>query len=98
MSSPKQPSAPTGETGKLCTWISTVTLDDIPSEVKTRAKYLILDGIACALVGAHLPWSEKAANAIFAIEPQGNCDIFGYEKVRSLLSVSTLAKLQTQCD
>ena len=76
-----QPTDPTGPTGKLCTWITTVTVEDIPSPVKERAKYLILDGLACALVGAHLPWSEKAAEAFFSMEPAGNCGVFGWDKV-----------------
>lgn len=81
MTSTHPPTDPEGETGKLCNWVFNVTLNDIPTEVQTRAKYLILDGIACALVGAHLPWSEKAANAIFEMEPQGDCIVFGWDKV-----------------
>ena len=71
-----------GPTGKLCTWVDSVTLDDIPPELCTRAKYLILDGLACGLTGAHLPWSEKAANAIFEMEPAGTSSVFGWDKVR----------------
>jgi aconitate decarboxylase len=36
--------------------------------------------LACALVGAYLPWSEKAANAIFDMESLGACAVFGWEK------------------
>ncbi|KAB8067828.1 hypothetical protein BDV29DRAFT_162959 [Aspergillus leporis] len=42
-------------------------------------QYLILDGIACALVGARLPWSETAAQAVFAMESPGPCTIYGWE-------------------
>lgn len=77
-----QPMDPAGETGKLCTWINSIELSQIPDEIKTRAKYLILDGVACALVGAHFPWSEKAANAIFDMESSGSCNIIGWERVR----------------
>jgi aconitate decarboxylase len=59
-----------------------VKLSDIPADVQTRAKYIILDGIACLLVGAHLPWSEKAANAIFEMDPAGSATVFGYNRVR----------------
>lgn len=79
-----QPSNPAGVTGKLCNWIDSTDLSSIPSEVVTRAKYLILDGIACALVGAHLPWSETAANAIFKMEPQGSCTVIGWGADRKL--------------
>lgn len=81
MASTHLPTDPDGQTGRLCNWVSNVTLEDIPTDVRTRAKYLILDGIACALVGAHLPWSEKAANAILEMEPPGDCIIFGWDKV-----------------
>ncbi|KFZ03375.1 hypothetical protein V502_11001 [Pseudogymnoascus sp. VKM F-4520 (FW-2644)] len=79
-----------GPTGKLCTWIHGLTLADIPPEVQTRAKYLLLDGIACGLVGAHLPWSETAANAIFKMESAGSATIIGWEKKISPLSAALL--------
>ena len=73
---------PHGPTGRLCAWISNLKIDDIPAEVKTRAKYLILDGIACALVGAHLPWSETAAHAILEMEGMGGVSgVIGWQKV-----------------
>ena len=49
------PTDPEGATGILCSWVHNITLEDIPADVQTRAKYLILDGLGCALVGAHLP-------------------------------------------
>jgi aconitate decarboxylase len=79
--SSSQPMDPEGPTGKLCNWVHSLTLKDIPSDVRTRAKYLLLDGIACALIGAHLPWSEKAANAIFEMEPPGDSAVFGWDRV-----------------
>jgi aconitate decarboxylase len=84
-----QPTDPEGPTGKLCNWVDSITLNEIPSEFKTRAKYLILDGLACALIGAHLPWSERAANAIFDMEPPGDSTIFGWNRVGSLFLIMT---------
>jgi len=75
-----QPMDPDGQTGKLCTWIDSVDISSIPTPAKTRAKYLILDGLACALVGAHLPWSEKATNVILDMESPGSCAVFGWER------------------
>lgn len=77
----QQSSSSPGVTKELCSWIHGLRLDDVPESVRTRAKYLILDGLCCALVGAHLPWVEKAAKAIFAIEPQGDSIVWGYNKV-----------------
>lgn len=53
-------------------------LAEIPEEVRVRAKYLILDGIACAFVGSHLPWSETATKAVLNMEPKGPCTIIGW--------------------
>ncbi|KEF52650.1 uncharacterized protein A1O9_11067 [Exophiala aquamarina CBS 119918] len=72
------PSDPTGPTGRLANWISETTLQNVPSHIQTRAKHIILDGIACLLVGAHLPGSEVAARAIFDMEAPGTCTVFGW--------------------
>ena len=74
----KRPSKPDGPTGKLCSWVASTDLADMPKTIRTRAKYLILDGIGCALVGAHLPESHIAGNAIFGMEPQGDCTVIGW--------------------
>lgn len=68
-----------GTTATLCEWVHALQLSDIPPEVIERAKYLILDGIGCALVGAHVPWSEELVGAMRQFEPPGVCHIIGYE-------------------
>ena len=75
------PMDPSGPTGKLCVWIDSLSMASIPEDVKTRAKFLLLDGVACALVGAHLPWSEKATNVMLDMDPAGDCLVFGWDKV-----------------
>jgi aconitate decarboxylase len=70
-----------GVTKQLCEWIQKVSLDDVPEDVRTRAKHLILDGLACAIVGSHLQWTETAARAVFDMESPGNCSVWGYERV-----------------
>jgi aconitate decarboxylase len=89
---PKTVSNPDSITGKLSTWISNTTISSIPPDVLTRAKYLILDGIACGIVAAHLPWSEIAARAIFKMEPAGQCSVIGWgcEKRLSPLAAAIL--------
>ena len=52
------PTDPAGPTGQLATWLAETSLADVPTEVSNRARYLLLDGIGCLLVGAQLPWSE----------------------------------------
>lgn len=73
-----------GVTSRLASWIFSSKLVNVPSEVQSRAKYLILDGIACALVGAHLPWSETATKAILNMEPKGDCTIIGWGSENSV--------------
>src|SRR3984893_14486228 len=55
---------PNGPTGRLATWLANTTLDDIPTSVRERAKHLLLDGVACALVGAQLPVSRKGTEGV----------------------------------
>ena len=70
-----------GVTSQLCDWISSLKLEDIPEDVRTRAKYLVLDGLACALNGAHVPWSEHATQAMLAFEEPGQHALFGWDNV-----------------
>ncbi|KAJ5579718.1 uncharacterized protein N7459_005703 [Penicillium hispanicum] len=85
-----------GVTKEYCSWVHNLSLNDIPEHVRTRAKYLILDGICCGLVGAHLPWTEKAANGIFAIEPEGDCVVWGYERKLGALPAALLNGTEIQ--
>ena len=55
-SSRAPPSAPNGITGQVCNWIDSIQLSEVPVDVQTKVKYLILDGIACAIIGPKLPW------------------------------------------
>lgn len=70
-----------GVTHRLCSWVNGLTLEEIPENIKTRAKYLMLDGFGCAIVGAHLPWTEKAVNIVLDMEAAGDCLVWGYDKV-----------------
>jgi 2-methylcitrate dehydratase PrpD len=72
------PTAPDGPTGQLATWIAGFTLDQAPPAVQERAKYLLLDGFGCALVGAHAPWSKTAFDTVTAFEGKGDTPIIGW--------------------
>ncbi len=70
--SPRRPASdPGGPTGRLATWLADTELDHIPAPVRERAKYLLLDGIACALVGAQLPVSRKGVAGVTALDGTG---------------------------
>jgi aconitate decarboxylase len=70
---------PSGPTGRLATWLADVTLDDVPASVRAHAKHLLLDGVACALVGAQLPVSRKGVEAITALDDAGSAQLIGWD-------------------
>ena len=79
MSDRQAASDPMGPTGQLCHWAYDLKLSQVPNHIQVRAKLIILDGLGCGLIGAHLPWSEKAAKAVLELEPPGNCSLLGWE-------------------
>ncbi|KAG2734030.1 hypothetical protein G9P44_003555 [Scheffersomyces stipitis] len=67
-------------TTELSEWVAQLKWEDVPDKIKDRTKFLILDGIGCALVGAHLPWSEEAVEAVLKFEtPGGDSPIVGWK-------------------
>ena len=69
---------PNGPTGRLATWLAKTTLDDIPSSVRNHAKHLLLDGVACALVGAQLPVSRKGVEGVTNLDDAGKSPLIGW--------------------
>src|SRR6201990_1682454 len=69
---------PAGPTGRLATWLAGTTLADVPLRVREHAKHLILDGVACALVGAQLPVSRKGVQAITGLDDAGTGALIGW--------------------
>ena len=82
---------PAGPTGRLATWLSATTLTDVPSRVQERAKYLLLDGVGCALVGAQLPVSRIGVEGVLAFDPAGSGALVGWgERTTSPQSAAML--------
>src|SRR5271166_2965186 len=73
------PTDPNGPTGRLATWLAGTKIEDVPSTVREHAKYLLLDGIACALVGAQLPVSRKGVEAVTALDNAGTGVLIGWD-------------------
>lgn len=71
---------PDGPTGLLAGWLAGLKLDDVPEPIRERAKYLTLDGLGCAIVGAQLPWSRKAVELVTQLEGQGECTVIGWDR------------------
>lgn len=72
------PTDPAGPTGRLAGWLAELQLKDIPQQVRERAKLLTLDGLACAIVGAQLPWSRTAVAAVTQLEGTGSSTMIGW--------------------
>jgi 2-methylcitrate dehydratase PrpD len=83
-------SPPPPVTRRLAGWLADVTLVDVPADVRERAKHILLDGVGCALVGAPLPWSRAATDAIGALEPTGPCPLIGAGRTTSPSSAALL--------
>ena len=69
---------PSGPTGRLATWLANTTLDDVPASVREHAKHLLLDGVACALVGAQLPVSRIGVEGVTALDDAGSALLIGW--------------------
>jgi 2-methylcitrate dehydratase PrpD len=74
---------PHGPTGRLAHWVADLRYADVPPTVVDRAKYLLLDGLGCALIGAGLPWSRVATDAVLALEGVGDAVVIGTGKTTS---------------
>ena len=76
--SAREATEPNGPTGRLATWLAHTTLDDVPDSVREHAKHLLLDGVACALVGAQLPVSRIGVEAVTTLDNAGSAFIIGW--------------------
>jgi aconitate decarboxylase len=72
------PTSPDGPTGQLASWAANFTIADAPLRIRERAKDLVLDGLGCALIGAQLPWSRTAVDAVLKFEGSGTSPLIGW--------------------
>lgn len=69
-----------GPTRQFAAFIAGIRLEDVPSDVRDRVKYLMLDALACGLAGARLPWSMRAVAALKELEGGGSATLWGWGK------------------
>ena len=79
-----------GATRRLAAWAAGLTTADIPATALDRAKHLILDGLGCALIGAQLPWSRTAVEAVLAFEGSGDHPLIGWDITTSAPAAALL--------
>jgi aconitate decarboxylase len=82
--------AENARTKSLATWVSGLRAHHVPPAVLERAKYLLLDGVGCALVGAKLPWSRVAVEAALEFEGEGSEPIIGWGRTASAPAAALL--------
>jgi len=64
-------------TADIAEFVSGLSYEAIPSEVKERIKLLILDALGCALYGAHLRWSRILQDTLAGLDSTAACRVWG---------------------
>jgi len=79
-----------GPTRRLCNYLASVDYEDLPTHIVERSRYLLLDGVACGLVAAQLPWSQRAVAGTLAVDGAGDATLWGWERQTTALSAALL--------
>lgn len=75
---------------EMAKFVSGITYEDLPEEVRYKAKLCLLDTLGCALGACHHPDITKLKRALQFLEGKGNYTIWG-EKERASLGASITA-------
>ena len=76
----KQSSSVHPYTRDIAQFVSGLTYDKIPEEVRHRNKLLMLDSLGCALYGADLEWSRILQDKLGAVDATRQCSVWGTNK------------------
>ncbi len=68
-----------GATRLLTRFLASASYETIPTEVIERTKHLILDGIACGLIAAHIELSRRAVDALTKLDGEGSASVWGWK-------------------
>ena len=61
----------------IAQFVSSLTYDAIPEEVRTRAKLVMLDALGCALYGADLEWTRILQKTLSGVDTTRQCNVWG---------------------
>src|SRR5712691_8459219 len=64
-------------TRKIAEFVSTLTYERIPAEVRERIKLLILDSLGCAIYGAQLEWCRILQESLEALDQTRTTTVWG---------------------
>jgi len=70
-------SAQNASTRGLAQFVSSLSFDRIPAEVRERLKLLILDALGCALYGAELEWCRILRSMLSSLDKDSSCRVWG---------------------
>jgi 2-methylcitrate dehydratase PrpD len=62
---------------RIAQFVSGLTYEKIPAEVRSRIKLLILDSLGCGMYGALKEHSQLATKAIVSVDDSTNCGLWG---------------------
>ncbi len=80
----------------IAEFVSGLTYDRIPEEVRHRNKLLMLDSLGCALYGADLEWSRILQDKLGAIDATRQCSVWGTNKKLSAPHAALVNGTQVQ--
>jgi aconitate decarboxylase len=61
----------------IAEFVSGLTYEAVPAEVRSRIKLLMLDSIGCALYGANLQWSKILHDTLTKVDTTRDCPVWG---------------------
>jgi 2-methylcitrate dehydratase PrpD len=64
-------------TRSIAEFVSALSCEAIPREVRERAKLLMLDALGCALYGARLPWCRILQRTLGKLDRSSACAVWG---------------------
>jgi 2-methylcitrate dehydratase PrpD len=92
----KQSTSDNPYTRGMAAFVSGLTYDKIPEEVRHRNKLLMLDSLGCALYGADLQWSRILQDKLGTIDSTRQCSVWGTGKKLSAPHAALVNGTQVQ--
>jgi aconitate decarboxylase len=83
-------------TRKIADFVSQLTYDRIPAEVRERAKLLILDSLGCAIYGAKLEWCRILQDTLRDLDTTRTTSIWGTDQQLSSPNAALVNGTQVQ--
>lgn len=92
----KQSTSDNPYTRGIAQFVSGLTYEKIPEEVRHRNKLLMLDSLGCALYGADLEWSRILQDTLERVDATRQCSVWGTKKKLSAPHAALVNGTQVQ--